>query len=61
MKKNKGDEPIQVIIHIHGNITGHKEITCVNYLNLKQENNVTFFFFLLQNQRTRGWNRSYPW
>jgi hypothetical protein len=23
----------------------HKEITCVNYLNLKQANNVTFFLF----------------
>jgi hypothetical protein len=58
MKKNRGDEPVGVIIHIY------MEISHGNSLCLSQTNkNVMFFFFtfsLLQNWRTGGWNRSCP-
>jgi hypothetical protein len=55
MKKNRGDEPIEVIIHIyiHGN---HKEAPCVVAIFIS--NKQKYRFFLLQNQRTEGWNRS---
>jgi hypothetical protein len=56
MKKNRGDEPVGVIIHIHIGIS-QGNFLC-SYLYLKQAK-MSFYFFLLQNQRTDGQNRSY--
>jgi hypothetical protein len=56
MKKNRGDEPIWVIIHIYMEISQGNSLC--SYLYLKQAKNV--IFFLLQNWRTRGQNKSCP-
>jgi hypothetical protein len=59
MKKNRGDEPVGVIIHIY-TWKYHKEIPYVaTFISNKQKHN--FFFFCLQNQRTGRWNRSCGW
>jgi hypothetical protein len=51
--KNRGDDPIQVIIHIY-TWKCHKEIPCIGISN-KQKN-----FFFLQNQRTGKLNNFCP-
>jgi hypothetical protein len=53
MKKNRGDEPIGVIVHIY------MEISQRNFFTSNKQI-VVFSFFLcpLQNWRTRGQNRS---
>jgi hypothetical protein len=56
MKKNRGDEPVGIIIHIYTEIS-QGNIPC-SYLYLKQAK--TSFFFLLQNQTIGGRNRSCP-
>jgi hypothetical protein len=46
MKTNKGDKSIQVIVHLYMETSQeHKEIPCINYLNLKQAKNITLFLF----------------
>jgi hypothetical protein len=49
LKKNTGDEPIQVIIHIYTEMSQGDSVL----LSLKKA-----YFFLLENQRTGGLNRS---
>jgi hypothetical protein len=62
MKKNRGDEPIGVIIHIHMEISQGNSLV-VTFISNKQKCHLFLFFFfiLLQNKRTGGWNRSYCW
>jgi hypothetical protein len=59
MRKNRGDEPIGVIIHIYIEISQGNALC--SYLYLKQGKMSFFFFFLLQNLRKRWWNRFCPW
>jgi hypothetical protein len=58
-KKNGGDKPNQAIIHRIYVYTQkcHKEMPYVAILN-KQKWHFIVFFFLIQNQRTGGQNRS---
>jgi hypothetical protein len=59
VKRSGTDEPIWVVIHLHGNNTRNLPV----YLSLSQSSkNVMFFFlffmlFLRQDWRTRGKNR----
>jgi hypothetical protein len=55
MKKIRGDKPSGVIIHTYMKISQGNSMCTYLYLKLKCH---TFIFFLLQNQRTGGWNRS---
>jgi hypothetical protein len=48
-KKDGGDEPIQVIIHTHMEMSQGNSL----YSHLKQTK--CHFFLLLQSQRTEGW------
>jgi hypothetical protein len=56
MKKNKGNEHIGAIIQTHMEISQGNSL--YSYLYLKQAKMSFLFFFLLQNQRTGGQNRS---
>jgi hypothetical protein len=60
MKKNRGDEPVGVIIHVYTEISQGNSLC--SYLYLKQPKMYFFsvLFFLLQNRRAGGWNRSCP-
>jgi hypothetical protein len=63
MKKIRGVKPIGVIIHRFTELSQGNSLC--SYLYLKQAKNVMFFFlsflfFLVQNQRTGGWNESCP-
>jgi hypothetical protein len=57
MKKNRGDEPVVVVIHIY------KETPCATMFILNNENVISFFFFAtkLENRscgrRERSWER----
>jgi hypothetical protein len=53
MKKNRGDEPIVVIIHIYMEMSqGHSLCSYLKQTKIS-------FFSLSQNQRTGGQSRSY--
>jgi hypothetical protein len=57
MKKIRADKPIGIIIHMFLEILQGNSLC--NYLYLKQAKMLgIFFFFLLQNRRTGGQNRS---
>jgi hypothetical protein len=58
MKKNRGNEPTGVLIHIYME-TSQGNSLC-SYPYLKQAKTSFFFFILLQNQRSGGRNRSCP-
>jgi hypothetical protein len=47
MKKNRGDEPVRVIIHIY--VESHKETRCVAILN-KQKCHIFIFFYKIGEQ-----------
>jgi hypothetical protein len=54
MKKYRGDEPVSVIIHTYMEMSQRNSL----FSYLKQVKISFFSFFLLQNQRTGGQNRS---
>jgi hypothetical protein len=60
MKKIRGDKPIGVTIYLYMKISQGNSLC--NYLYFKQAkiSCFSFHFFLLQNWRTGGWNRSCP-
>jgi hypothetical protein len=63
MKKITGDKPVGIIIHTYMEISQGNSLC--SYLYLKQAKMSCFSFdlfsfFLLQNRRTGGQNKSYP-